>query len=193
LTEREIHDGVQAHKPAALKALAGALKNHCERFFVSLGKETARDLLQELNARVLEAIQENRIEHPDFPIAYARGIALILRADALEARSTAIRKVIPFPVHLATPPTEELDLLRAESDAERAGILHGLLEKLPELNREIVRQSFFGHRTDAQIQKDLNISPSQFKQRKKRAVKKLRDEYDRIIRLSPGPSMLAAA
>jgi RNA polymerase sigma factor (sigma-70 family) len=195
MTERDICAGIRAGKPEASEALAKALKNHCERFFVTFGKEMAEDLLQELNARVLEAIQQHRVRDTNFPIAYARGIARILCSDALEARN-AMRNVIPFPLHLSTPATGESDLLRSELEAERDAIIDGLIDKLPEMNRKIIRLTRLG-RTAEQIRKTLGLTAKQFEHRKSRSIQALMLGVLRAIQISPsgsnhGPLALAA-
>lgn len=197
MTERDICAGIRAGKPEASEALAKGLEQHFKPYFLShMGKERAEDLLQDLNAVVLEAIQQHRVRDTNFPIAYAAGAARILCADAVEARATAIRKVIPFPLHLATPATSELDLLRAESEAERDAIVDGLMKTLPERSREIVRQTLLG-RSAAQIQKNLGLTPKQFDKEKSRAVQSMITGYLRVIQLPPpgskgGPMALAA-
>ena len=66
-------------------------------------------------------------------------------------------------------------------EAERARIVLELIEALEPVSREIVLRFYFEHQRTARICKEMGLTPNQIRDRKLRAVERLKEGYRQRI------------
>lgn len=133
-------------------------------------REDARDAVQEILARTLAAIRQNRIP-PDLALdAYAYGIARHVIADALRRR-TRERLRSGDVDRLRTDDPSPLDrLVRKEELAE----LCDALGELSPDDRRLLRRFYLEGVRIVDLARRLGVPPERLRKRKSRALRRLR-------------------
>lgn len=183
----EIHSRILSGEKKAEAELALFLRNaHGESYSKALGP-LAEDYLQDLQITVLKAIHNRRIEHPQFLIAWCQTTAANIRIDGLRSAAAAARRLVPIDEgkNRQSSGNIENELILAEQFQTALK----LMQQLDPVSREVIRRYYFESQARERIQRDLRLTANQFRERKARAVKKLRDDYHAMSqqwRLIPG-------
>lgn len=185
LDPRSIYQRILEGDPSAEEELVNYLRTlFGAGYRRSLGI-LAEDYLQELSVEAIEAIRRNRIEHPDALIPYCWKTANNIRINGIKkaARDSERLVVLEGDRH-AVAPTQEVALL----EYERAQLALSLIEDLEPVSQEIILRVYFRHQKQAQVCREMELSPNEFRGRKDRAVERLKQAYRRTVE----PEMLAA-
>lgn len=138
----------------------------------------ADDYLQELCLAVIEGIRRKTVEHPQFLVTYCRTVAERIRFDAIKQAAKVSQRLVPITDgRHAVSATQEVKLI----EQERARTVLELIEALEPVSREIVLKFYFEHQKTAQICKEMDLTPNQFRDRKLRAVERLKEGYRQRI------------
>ena len=181
MRERDIAEGVLRRDQAALDELGALLEREFRPFFLwQLDPDTARELVHDLFLAVYQALEERRVVHPEFLIAYARGVARHLKLRRLEERTRVLCKIVPISPRHRSPSDQERDLADAQNVSELAGLVQSVLADLSELEREIMRRAYFEREPLETIARALDLQPRQLRNLKSRAKQKFRAAYERL-------------
>ena len=166
LARRIAQSGVDA--PAAEALLYRRFAPRIELYGIKhLGsRAAAKDLVQEVLLRVVEALRSGRIEDPErlcsFVLGTCRNVTWDTRRSdqrqARIARETAVTSDTAAPV-----PLDERDVVR----------LFGCMTRLPERERVVLRMSFWEDRGADDIGDRLGVSPGNVRVLRHRALGKL--------------------
>jgi RNA polymerase sigma factor (sigma-70 family) len=174
-----IHAGDQQASETLVMLLRPRLFHHLAP---RLG-EDAQDAFQEVCAATVRAIQNNRIEHPQFVLAYAHAISERVKARFLEERAKAMGRLISMddserPLHKAIPATQESDVIKED----HLRIIWGARKSLPGIDQEIIQRACFEDQDHSTIAEALGLTVHQLSVRKTRAIAFLKAEYERLTR-----------
>jgi RNA polymerase sigma-70 factor (ECF subfamily) len=138
--------------------------------------EAAEEAVQETLVRAVEALRDSRLTDPEKLGAFVRGIARHVIADTKRARwRSAPLQATPE----AGPGTGRDDPLTALISAEERDRVHLALTQLSAGDREILHLSFFEGLTPAEIGERLGEPALRIRQRKFRALGRLRRAFVR--------------
>ncbi|HLG97185.1 MAG TPA: hypothetical protein VKX49_12810 [Bryobacteraceae bacterium] len=171
-----IHSRILSGDQTAEEELIAFLRNKYAREYLRSLGPLGEDYLQDLCMTVIEGIRKNSVEHPQFLITYCQWKAHSIRLHAIRKASQASKKLIPITEarHFEDPhPGADVTLV----EAERARIVLGLIHTLDSVSREIVLRSYFEKQKAEEIQRDMNLTPNEYRGRKQRAVERLKAEY----------------
>ena len=129
-------------------------------------RSAAKDLVQEVLLRVVEALREGRVENPErlcsFVLGTCRNVSWdTRRSDQRQAR--IVRETALTTDEAAPAPLEESDLVR----------LFGCMTHLPERERVVLRMSFWEDRAADEIGDRLGVSAGNVRVLRHRALGKL--------------------
>jgi RNA polymerase sigma factor (sigma-70 family) len=180
----EIHRGIQAHEQEAVSELALFLRHRNIREYMHTLGPLAEDYLQQLVIEVMEAIWQNKVEHPDKLIAFCETAAANVRNNGLRIAARAARKLVSIDVisinegrSHQSPENIENDLIAQDEEARQASTVLRLMERLDPVSREVVRLYYFEERSAEEIEPQLGLTHSEFQRRKDYAVRKLQRDY----------------
>lgn len=159
-------EGVRNNNGAAIEELYQRLQPALRGYVLRrIGvSEDVDDFVEDCWAAVLKEIQKNG--PPESIDRYLWGIAKHLRRERI-AKSILGRRnseICHDEISDAAPNPEDMVLLHEQTD-----VACRILERLPALDREILRRFYFDGQTPLQIQTDLDISSGTFRMRKQRA------------------------
>jgi RNA polymerase sigma-70 factor (ECF subfamily) len=156
-----------AHQRDQLTAMIPALEIIASR---ALGPgEDARDVVQEVLARAIRAIDERRPIHGSLA-AFVRGIATHVIADVrLERRRMPIVEADADSLHAAN--AEPLQLL---IDEQERSATDAAVARLSPDDRDLLRRCFVDGMTTADVARQLGEPASRVRKRKSRALQQLR-------------------
>ena len=139
----------------------------------SLGDlEAAEEAAQEALVRGLEAIDKGRLNHPENPGAYFRGILRHVIADTVrrQRRTVSLEKVPETPD--LSPSSDALQLLISE---EQKVLVDQMMAELSPQARECLRLSFFRGLSPREIALRLGEPAARIRKRRSRALQKIRE------------------
>lgn len=147
----------------------------------------AEDYLQQLSLTVVRAIRNGDISDPKLLIPWCKKTAANIRMDGLRSAARIARKLVPID---EARTRRSSDNIEAELiDRERFETVLKVIERLDPITREIIRRHYFERQPARQIQRDLDLTPTQYRGRKAYGVQKLRKDYNALNnrwRLIPG-------
>lgn len=132
--------------------------------------DNAEEVAQETLARTLDALGNGRVV-VDLG-AFARGVARHVIADRWRrvARERDARGDVTEALH----PSPGTDALRTLVDREEGALVGTALAALPEIDRQVLRLTFFDGRTSVEIAAGLGEADATIRKRKSRALARLR-------------------
>ncbi len=131
------------------------------------------DMLHDIYVAVIRAIKKGTLRDPERLAAYTLATAYRQGCTSLHRRVAARREVgvdETAPLRGGEPRADEV-----LEDEERRRELQRRLARLPEMDRKIVVQFYFGEVPWQLIAADLNLTPTQFRLRKTRALARMRE------------------
>ncbi|NNM04164.1 MAG: sigma-70 family RNA polymerase sigma factor [Gemmatimonadetes bacterium] len=137
----------------------------------SLGDlEAAEEAAQETLVRGLEALEQGRLENPQNPGAYFRGILRHVIADTIrqQRRTVSLEAVPEIPV--SNPSSDALQHLI--SGEQREAVAHGMAELSPRA-RECLRLCFFHGLPPREVAVRLGEPASRIRKRRSRALRQM--------------------
>ena len=151
-----------------------------EKYRSTLGP-LAEDYLQDLKLDVIQAIRNRKVEHPQFLVTYCKTVAANIRIDGLRSAAGAARRLVPIEEgkNRQSSGNFENELIMAE----RLQSVLKIVEQLDPVLKRIIRRYYFElvhlnpSKRAERIQREERLTPNQFRERKARAVRKLRDDY----------------
>jgi RNA polymerase sigma factor (sigma-70 family) len=139
-----------------------------------LTENGAADRLQEVVLGVLEAIQHDRIQHPQALIAFIQTIVRRRASEEIGERMAARKRLVSFQ-EAFTVSSRYLTPEEEFRQKERATIVRRLLNGLPERAREIIVRSYMQEQSQEQICSEMNLSATQYRLLKSRAKARLEE------------------
>ncbi len=132
--------------------------------------EAARDLAQEVLLQVIQALREGRLRNEDRLAAYVHGTARNLVNHYFRVRQS---RELPQPGRDPAPETTENseDLLE---QADRRRFVREALERLNAGERAVLQLSLAEGLPPAEIARRLGLTPEAVRQRKSRAMRRIR-------------------
>lgn len=132
-----------------------------------IGPNDAEDEFHNVMAEVVDAIQRGVIREPERIVGFAHTIAKRILAKNIESiiwrrRCATEREAMAIPDHWSNP---ELDFMRQE----RAAIATRVLAAIPKRQREILIRFYLQEQDAETIQRELNLTKTQFRLIKSRA------------------------
>jgi RNA polymerase sigma factor (sigma-70 family) len=194
---KQIHARILSGDRKAEEELTQFVRNRVADDYLKALGPLAEDYRQELCIQVIEGIRRRQVEHPQFLVTYCDRMAANIRIDGLRSAAGAARRLVPIDEgkNRQSSGNIESELILAE----QFRTVLKLMEQLDPVSRELVRRFYFERQRAERIERDLRLTPEQFRGRKDRAVRKLRDDYHAMAqqwRLIPGgrkPGGLKAA
>jgi RNA polymerase sigma factor (sigma-70 family) len=132
--------------------------------------EAARDLAQEVLLQVIQALREGRLRNEESLAAYVHGTARNLVNNYFRSRRSR-ELPEPGPDPPAQAPDNSEDLLEL---ADRRRFVHRALERLNAGERAVLQLTLAEGLPPAEIARRLGLKPEAVRQRKSRAMKKIR-------------------
>ena len=131
------------------------------------------DMLHDIYVAVCRAIRNGVLRDPERLVAYTLATAYRQGCSSLHRRVASRREVAvedTTPLRGGAPGVEEL-----LEDEDRQRELQRRLQRLPEIDRTIVLRFYYGEVPWQRIAADLNLTPTQFRLRKTRALARMRE------------------
>jgi RNA polymerase sigma factor (sigma-70 family) len=140
----------------------------------------AADRLQEVMVCVLEAIRNDRVQHPQALVAFIRTIVRRRTCEEIGERVEARRRLVSFQEALAVSsrrpdPEEEF------RQKERQALLQRLLLGLPGRSREIIVRSYLYEQSQTQICREMELTPTQYRLLKSRSKARLEENSRALV------------
>lgn len=165
---------VRHNEEAATKELCELLRSGI-RFLVlkRVGYQDCEDAIQDVLLEVLQAIRQDKVQHPIALLAFARTIAVrksaaLIRHIVTEKTCTTLETIegdISAPACTSNPES-------AYFDSERTEIAYRVLARLKPLERAVLQRFYVDEQSQEQICTDLNLTDAQFRLLKSRAKAK---------------------
>jgi RNA polymerase sigma factor (sigma-70 family) len=163
--------GIRAGEPDAMVDLYRILKGHVRLHLCrQLGVEDLEDRVHDLFLTLVDAIQRGAIRQPERLMGYVWTV--VRRAEAsgvramLDGRRAAIAEWNWVPDWRPNPQAQTLD-------RERSRLLRRILAGIGRRDREILVRFYLEEQTQAQIRREMGLSPAQFRLNKSRAKARL--------------------
>ncbi len=138
--------------------------------------EAARDLTQEALLCVIRQLRQGRLEKPDRLEAYVRGTARNLANNHLRTQARR-RSARPPEVSRVLPgPDVDLEIRERLEQVGRA------LQELPSRDRQILLGTLLDGQRPGEIASRLGMKPEAIRQRKSRALRRIREAVRRVSR-----------
>ena len=134
--------------------------------------DVAEEIAQEAIVRAFHALRESR---PERLGAFIAGIARHIIADVIRsrARASSLHEVTPDAQPIVTP-DPIADLCHAE---EKARVLEAL-RQIPDGDRELLHLIYYQDQSPTEVARELGLTPESIRQRKLRALARLRRAFD---------------
>lgn len=135
----------------------------------TVGYQDLEDIMQDVLATVLNAIQRDQVHHPDALLAFARTIAH-RRVSAYVKHAVSERSHDSGPIDDYRPSTSYSDNPEEKYfQAERAHLISRALMGLKSNQREVLQRFYYQEEPKEQICRDMNLTETQFRLLKYRA------------------------
>jgi len=159
--------GIAADDQSAFAELYSRLRSIYFTLWRQLGPENAEDRYHDVILAVVDGIRHRDVRDPERIVGYARTIAQRHLYEAIDDRVRHRQKVEPEQAVILRDqrPTPEADALRQE----RAEIAYRVLHAMSERDREVLVRFYLKEQQPEEIQRDLNLTETQFRLIKTRA------------------------
>lgn len=141
-------------------------------------RETAHDLGQEIMIAALTALRRGQLQEPERLAAFMYGIARNVVNNYL--RNGRARRTEPLEAELAGPSRDPADDIET---ARRQELLRGALARLNRADRGILLLTLVDGLKPGEIAYRLGLSAENVRVRKSRALKKVVDRMNELIRI----------
>ena len=131
--------------------------------------EASRDLLQDVLVAVLMALRKGQLREPDKLPAFVLSIARNMAQAYLRDRSRESHDEFPEEGIASPASSDPIEI------AEREALVRRALDRLDRTDREILLRTLIEGEKPGVIAEALGLSPEMVRQRKSRAIKKVRD------------------
>lgn len=170
-----LHLRIRKGDRRAEEELSLFLRNTFRKDYLKTLGPLADDYLQELLIQVVQGIRQNKVEHPEKLIPYCRSLAANIRIDGLRSAASAARRLVPLEEgkNRQSSGNIESELILAQ----QLDTVLKLIELLDPVSGEIIRRYYFEDQSAWRIQSDMGLTEVEFRGRKGRAVRKLRDDH----------------
>ncbi|MBL8213366.1 MAG: sigma-70 family RNA polymerase sigma factor [Bryobacterales bacterium] len=166
-----VRDGVHADQERLYLLVKGLVAGYVRR--ASTWGHDPDDMLHDIYVAVCRAIRSGVLRDPERLVAYTLATAYRQGCSSLHQRVASRRQVAvddTSPLRGGAPGVDEV----MEDDEQRQE-LQRRLQRLPEIDRTIVMRFYFGEVPWQRIAADLNLTPTQFRLRKTRALARMRE------------------
>jgi RNA polymerase sigma factor (sigma-70 family) len=147
----------------------------------TLGPQSSEDRLHEILIIVLEAIRRGQLRDPASLEGFVRTVARRAAIAEIRRSINSRRRYVALGVCLAAAPAEWSPEARAAL-LERADVTLKLLDRLKSRDREILTRFYLNEQSPAEICGVMQLSPTQFRLFKSRAIAKCHAEVGRRAR-----------
>ena len=131
--------------------------------------EASRDLLQDVLVAVLMALRKGQLREPDKLPAFVLSIARNMAQAYLRDRSRESHDEFPEEGIASPASSDPIEI------AEREALVRRALDRLDRTDREILLRTLIEGEKPGVIAEALGLSPEMVRQRKSRAIKRVRD------------------
>jgi RNA polymerase sigma factor (sigma-70 family) len=179
INPQELHSKIRKGDSKAEAELASFLRNTFRAEYSQTLGPLAEDYLQDLCIHVIDGIRNNKVDHPEKLIPYCKSVASNIRFDGLRSAASAARRLVPIEEgkNRQSSGNIENELILAE----QFSTVLKLMEYLDPVSREIVRRYYFERQKAERIQRAMRLTEVEFRGKKDRAVRKLRDDHQAMV------------
>jgi len=162
----ELVEKIRKKNPAALEELYGLVKNFTYFLMRQLGAEELQDNLHDVYVTVAQAITAGKLRDPERLTAFLTTVARFYTYTQIERR-VQIRNRLTGLDNIDVADRSSLE--RRAYEKQKFTLVRQILSEMPRLDREILRRFYFEDQTKEQICREMNLTPTQFRNIKSQA------------------------
>jgi len=157
---------IRKKNPAALEELYGLVKNFTYFLMRQLGAEELQDNLHDVYVTVAQAITAGKLRDPERLTAFLTTVARFYTYTQIERRVQTRNRLTGLEnIDVA----DRSNLERRAYEKQKFTLVREILSQMPMLDREILRRFYFEDQTKEQICREMNLTPTQFRNIKSQA------------------------
>ena len=162
----ELVEKIRKKNPAALEELYGLVKNFTYFLMRQLGAEELQDNLHDVYVTVAQAITAGKLRDPERLTAFLTTVARFYTYTQIERR-VQVRNRLTGLENIDVP--DHTSLERRAYEKQKFTLVREILSQMPRLDREILRRFYFEDQPKEQICREMNLTPTQFRNIKSQA------------------------
>jgi len=162
----ELVEKIKKKNPAALEELYGLVKNFTYFLMRQLGAEELQDNLHDMYITVAQAITAGKLRDPQRLTAFLTTVARFYTYTQIERRVQNRNRLTGLD-SIDVPDSASLE--RGAYEKQKMTLVREILNQMPRLDREILRRFYFEDQTKEEICRELQLTPTQFRNIKSQA------------------------
>ena len=163
---RELVERIQKRNPAALEELYGMVKNFTYFLMRQLGTQDLQDNVHDVYVTVAEAITAGKLRDPERLSAFLTTVTRFYTYSQIERRVHSRNRFTGLD---GMDVADETNLETGVYNRQRVTFVREILRQLPALDRDILCRFYIEEQTKEQICRDLQLTPTQFRNLKSQA------------------------
>jgi|SRR5579884_3131073 len=178
---------IKRKNPAALEELYGMVKNFTWFLMRQLGADDLQDNLHDMYLTVAQAITAGKLRDPERLTAFLTTVARFYTYTQIERRVHSRTRLTGLDT-IDVP--DDTNLEHRAYDKQKLTLVREILNQMPRLDREILRRFYFEDQTKEQICREMQLTPTQFRNIKSQAKLALTELGLRRLTRHRGPRSL---
>jgi len=165
---RDLVARIQRRNPAALEELYGMVKNFTYFLMRQLGPDDVQDSVHDVYVTVAEAITAGKLRDPDRLRAFLTTVTRFYTYSQIERRVQGRNRFTGLD-GMAVDVPDETNLERGLYYRQRVTFVREILNRMPPMDREILRRFYLEEQSKEQICAEMQLTPTQFRNMKSQA------------------------
>jgi DNA-directed RNA polymerase specialized sigma24 family protein len=165
---RELVGQIEKRNPAALEELYGMVKNFTYFLMRQLGPDDLQDSVHDVYVTVAEAITAGKLRDPERLRAFLTTVTRFYTYSQIERRVQGRNRFTGLD-GMAVDVSDGTNLEAGLYNRQRVTFVRDILQQMPALDREILRRFYLLEQSKEQICREMQLTPTQFRNMKSQA------------------------
>src|SRR5581483_1985568 len=162
----ELVEKIKKKNPAALEELYGLVRNFTYFLMRQLGAEELQDNLHDMYLTVAQAITAGKLRDPQRLTAFLTTVARFYTYTQIERRVQSRNRLTDLE---SVEVADRTNLEGRAYEKQKVTFVREILNQMPRLDREILRRFYFEDQSKEEICRELQLTPTQFRNIKSQA------------------------